>query len=118
MACLSDAVGAVFFGDVFDPNHPCRDRKTVACDLMQNEMPTMQAMQWTLERMKKQKTTVQGDGTGRDTFLRPTSILLLNDNGHSYTKQKGRNNNHKEFAESMHSSGNRLKNVFVIQLST
>ena len=56
----------------------------------------------------------------------PTSILLLNDNGHSYTKQtKGRNANHKltsywtrllkRVRREHQSFGNSLKNVFVIQ---
>lgn len=57
---------------------------------------TVQAMQWALERRRNQKAILNGDGAGRDISMRPTSILLLNDDGHSYTKQtKGRNPNHK-----------------------
>lgn len=57
---------------------------------------TEQAMEWVLERRKKQTRILKGDGKGREISYGPTSLALLNDSGHSFTKPtKSGNPNHQ-----------------------
>lgn len=57
---------------------------------------TVQAMEWALARRRGQTRILSRDGKGRDITMRPSSLLLLNDNGHAFTKPtKGGNANHQ-----------------------
>ena len=47
---------------------------------------TVQALQWVLNRRRNQTHITKGDGTGREIPISPTSLVLLNDSGHSFTK--------------------------------
>jgi len=57
---------------------------------------TVQAMDWALARRKRQTRILKGDGKGREILFGPTSVALLNDSGHSFTKPtKSGNPNHQ-----------------------
>jgi len=43
-------------------------------------------MEWVLSRRRHQTHITKGDGTGREIPFSPTSLVLLNDSGHSFTK--------------------------------
>ena len=47
---------------------------------------TVQALQWVLNRRRNQTHITKGDGKGREIPFCPTSLVLLNDSGHSFTK--------------------------------
>ena len=47
---------------------------------------TVKAMEWVLSRRRHQTHITKGDGKGREILFSPTSLVLLNDSGHSFTK--------------------------------
>ncbi len=47
---------------------------------------TVKAMEWVLNRRRLQTQITKGDGMGTVIPFLPTSLVLLNDNGHSFTK--------------------------------
>ena len=47
---------------------------------------TVKAMEWVLNRRRHQTHITKGDGKGREIPFSPTSLVLLNDSGHSFTK--------------------------------
>ena len=47
---------------------------------------TVKAMEWVLNRRRHQTCITKGDGKGREIPFSPTSLVLLNDSGHSFTK--------------------------------
>ncbi len=47
---------------------------------------TVKALEWVLNRRRHQTHITKGDGMGREIPFSPTSLVLLNDYGHSFTK--------------------------------
>jgi len=57
---------------------------------------TVKAMEWVLSRRRSQTHITKGDGQGQEIPFSPTSLALLNDSGHSFTKPTDRGNpNHQ-----------------------
>jgi hypothetical protein len=57
---------------------------------------TVKAMEWVLNRRRHQTHITKGDGEGKEICFQPTSLVLLNDHGHSFTKPTASGNpNHQ-----------------------
>ena len=57
---------------------------------------TVQGIEWALDRRRKQTHIQDGDGKGRPIPFSPDALLLLSDQGHSFTKPtKSGNSNHR-----------------------
>jgi len=53
---------------------------------------TVQAVEWTMERRKRQTTVTKGDGAGKDITTTLDSLLLLTEDGHSFLKPTAQGN--------------------------
>ena len=57
---------------------------------------TVQAMEWAISHRKKQTHILGGDGRGRAIPCGPDALMLLNDKGHSFTKQTKNGNSNQQ----------------------
>ena len=70
---------------------------------------TVQALQWVLNRRRSQTHITKGDGMSREIPYCPTSLVLLNDSGHSFTKPTNRGNPNHQITAAWTRLLNRIK---------